>query len=253
MLQPPAKAPMISAPRSVIIVFALLICAHAGRTLLPPDIDVQLIVYGALFPARFLAEGAYGLPGGWGVGIFNLLSYNFLHANWTHVLMNAFWLLAFGTPIARRAGAKGFLLVFVFSSVAGGLCQIFAASSAAYLVPIVGASAGVSGLMGAATRFVFSPRHRQAVWPERPRLLTTRETLQQPIALAFITIWLGINLLSGALAPLGLISTDGSAINIAWIAHLGGFVAGFYLLPIFDKPPLSPSGGPGRVDYGAWR
>jgi membrane associated rhomboid family serine protease len=248
-----ANASIISAPLSVIVLFAMLIGIHALRLFLPSDIEVHFIVYGALFPARFLAIGAEGLPGGWLLGSLNLITYNFLHADWAHVLINAFWLLAFGTPIARRAGARGFIALFFGASILGGLLQLLASDASSLLVPIVGASAGVSGLMGAACRFAFSPQHRQAPWPARPRLLSTRETLQQPITLAFIAVWLGVNFLSGILAPLGLIAADGAAIDIAWVAHLGGFVAGFYLLAIVDKPPLSPSGGPGRVDYGAWR
>lgn len=248
-----ANSPIIAAPPSVIFLFALLIGAHALRLFLPPEFEVQLIVYGALFPARFLAIGAEGLPGGWLLGSLNLFTYTLLHADWAHLLINAFWLLAFGTPIARRTGTRGFIALFFGASLFGGLLQVLVSDDASLLVPIIGTSAGVSGLMGAACRFAFSPRHRHAVWPARPRLLTTRETLRQPITLAFIAVWLGVNFLSGILAPLGLIAADGTALNIAWVAHLGGFVAGFYLLAIVDKPPLSPSGGPGRVDYGAWR
>jgi hypothetical protein len=39
---------------------------------------------------------------------------------------------------------------------------------------------------------------------------------------------------------------------VAWQAHLGGFFAGLLLVGWFENPPLSPSGGPGNVDYGEW-
>jgi membrane associated rhomboid family serine protease len=247
------KTSIVSAPYSVLFLFGLLIGAHALRMVLSSDLAVQSIVYGALFPARFLDVGAEGLPGGWLLGSVNLFSYNLLHGDWSHVLINAFWLLAFGTPIARRTGARGFVVLFFGASLVGGLSQVLASATSSFLIPIVGASAGVSGLMGAACRFAFSPQHRYAIWPARPRLLSTRETLQQPITLAFLGVWMGVNLLSGALAPFGFMTPDGASINVAWVAHLAGFIAGFYLLAIVDKPPLSPSGGPGRVDYGAWR
>jgi len=48
-------------------------------------------------------------------------------------------------------------------------------------------------------------------------------------------------------------TADGSAVNIAWVAHIFGFISGFYLLSLLDPPPMSASGGPGRVDYGDWR
>jgi hypothetical protein len=42
-------------------------------------------------------------------------------------------------------------------------------------------------------------------------------------------------------------------VNIAWVAHLGGFFAGLLLIGLLEKPPLSASGGPGHVDYGEWK
>ena len=247
------KQPFINAPLSVIVLCVLLLGVHLVVTQLGGADRNTLYVYGALFPARFFEAGLGGLPGDIWLGLVNLLTYNFLHGGWEHVILNTAWIFAFGTVVARRLGGLGFLLLFFGSGIIGGFGQAYVTSNEAYLVPIIGGSASGAGLMGAACRFAFSAKHKNAVWPEFPRPLSTIETLRQPITLAFIAVWFGLNFLSGLLAPLGLMTTDGSAINVGWVAHLFGFIGGFYLLVLLDPPPMSPSGGPGRVDYGDWR
>ncbi|MDA8654629.1 rhomboid family intramembrane serine protease [Alphaproteobacteria bacterium] len=247
------KQPFLRAPISVIVLCVLFLGVHFVATQLSGADRNMFYVYGALFPARFFEVGLGGLPGGTLHGVLSLLSYSFLHGSWEHVVLNTGWIFAFGTVVARRIGGLGFVLLFFGSAAIGGFAQAYATADNAYLIPIVGASAGGAGLMGAACRFAFSPRHKYAVWPEFPKPLTTIETLRQPITLVFILVWFGLNFLSGLLAPLGLMTADGSAVNIAWVAHIFGFISGFYLLSLLDPPPMSASGGPGRVDYGDWR
>ena len=62
-----------------------------------------------------------------------------------------------------------------------------------------------------------------------------------------------MNLIFGLLGPLGMATPDGSPANIAWVAHVVGFFSGLLLIGLFDKPPLSASGGPGNVDFGDWK
>ena len=98
---------------------------------------------------------------------WTLVTYALLHGSWAHVGFNCLWLAAFGAPVARRFGAVRFLALLLVASVVGALVQ-FSAAMASF-VPVIGASAGVAGAMGAAVRFVFRPvarggRHaRQAV------------------------------------------------------------------------------------------
>ena len=58
---------------------------------------------------------------------------------------------------------------------------------------------------------------------------------------------------SAGRADAGMADPGGSAVNIAWVAHLGGFFVGLLLIGLLEKPPLSASGGPGHVDYGEWK
>ncbi len=248
--QPILRVPLIVVGLlAVMLIFQLLMAYGGGAQ------RTELVVALGLFPARIFAEGLGGLPGTWVQGVINLFSYSLLHGSWTHFILNALWLLAFGSPVARRLGGRKFLFLFMACTMLAGLGQIYAVSFESYLIPIIGASGGVAGLVGAASRFVFSDMRLlspEAQQPER-RLLPLREVPKQRPVLMFIAIWLILNLVFGLLGPYGLASPDGAAVNVAWIAHLVGFVVGLILIGFMEKPPLSASGGPGNVDYGDWK
>ena len=255
MSETPEKQPILRAP---IIVLALIGVMLAMQLLMAFGGYAQrmdIIVALGLFPARLFAEGLGGLPGTWVQGVINLFSYGLLHGSWTHFILNAVWLLAFGAPVARRLGPRKFVFLFMACTMLAGLGQIWAAPYEAYLIPIIGASGGVAGLMGAASRFAFSDVRwldPNAQDPTR-RLLPLREVPKRRPVVMFISIWVIINLAFGLLGPHGYASPDGAAVNIAWIAHLAGFVTGLLLIGLLEKPSLSASGGPGHVDYGDWK
>ena len=249
------KQPALRAPLIVLALIGVMLALHLTMSLGGYALRNQIIVALGLFPARLFAEGLGGLPGTWVQGVINLFSYGLLHGSWTHFILNAVWLLAFGAPVARRLGPRKFLFLFMACTMLAGLGQIYAASFEAYLIPIIGASGGVAGLMGAAARFAFS----DTKWLDptqqdtQRRLLPLREVPRRRPVIIFITIWLIINLAFGLLGPYGMASPDGAAVNVAWIAHLVGFFTGLLLIGWLEKPPLSASGGPGQVDYSAWK
>jgi membrane associated rhomboid family serine protease len=188
-------------------------------------------------------------------GIVNLFSYALLHGSWTHFILNAVWLLAFGAPVAKRLGPRKFMFLFMACAMLAGLGQIYAAPASNYLIPIIGASGAVAGMMGAASRFAFSDANwldPNAPDPQR-RLLSLRDVPKRRPVMMFIIIWLIMNLTFGLLGPYGLASPNGAPVNIAWIAHLVGFFTGLLLIGFMEKPPLSGSGGPGSRDYGEWK
>ena len=249
------KQPILRAPLIVLGLIGIMLALQVLMAFGGYAMRNELIVALGLFPARLFAEGMGGLPGTWVQGVINLFSYGLLHGSWTHFILNAVWLLAFGAPVARRLGPRKFVFLFMACTMLAGLGQIYAAGLEAYLIPIIGASGGVAGLMGAAARFAFpdskwlDPTQQDT---ER-RLLRLRDVPRRRPVVIFIVIWVIINLAFGFLGPYGMASPDGAAVNIAWIAHLVGFFTGLLLIGWLEKPPLSASGGPGKVDYGDWK
>ena len=129
---------------------------HAVRVwLLSDELDRILVWTFAFVPARYdasaLTDGL--LPGGWGAEIWTFFTYALIHADLTHLGVNAIWLLAFASPVARRFGPWRFLAFFMLTIAAGALAHLV--THAGELAPTIGASAGVSGTMAAAARFAF--------------------------------------------------------------------------------------------------
>jgi membrane associated rhomboid family serine protease len=107
--------------------------------------------------------------------------------------------------------------------------------------PLIGASAADSGLMAAAARFMFQPRaplgaeevYRDTLTRSRTdaRAASLIEIFTQRRALIFIGVWMASNFLFGA----GAQTLGASEAPVAWVAHVGGFLAGLLLFPLFDR------------------
>ena len=95
---------------------------------------------------------------------------------------------------------------------------------------LVGASGGVSGVTGAAARFAFRVSRDHGIRSFEGRLMPVTVALRIPTVLAFCAVWMVLNAATGA----GLLAPDGSS-NIAWEAHVGGFLFGFLLVGLFDR------------------
>jgi membrane associated rhomboid family serine protease len=223
---PWTRQPVFRAPPVVISLIAILVAAHGARAMVPPNISAELINQFAFIPARysptFLAAHNAD-PGGWLAQAVPFVSYMALHNDITHLIINSLWLLAFGPIVARRFGGFLFLLFFTTCGVAGALTHL--AFNWGSLVPVIGASGAISGLMAAGLRLLPA----QAPWAR------AGEEDMAPVfsrqILVFTTIWMAINLVAG-LTGLGL---GGEAGLIAWQAHLGGYLAGLFLAGPFDR------------------
>lgn len=237
--QPVRREPIFNAPTIVLVVIALFVIIHAGREfLLSYDEQTIAIVYLAFIPARLTEVGA-SIPGGFLVGLSSTVSHAFLHGDWMHLTINGAWLLAFGSLIARRCGKLGFIALFVAAAVAGAL--FFFIMNPTGMIPLVGASGAISGMMGGAFRLIFSTAaggiavlhsYPMAV-PRMPLALALRD---RPTMTA-VLIWVAINLAFGF--GLGDMLQSG---EIAWEAHIGGFLLGFLFFRWFDQGP----------SYGTW-
>lgn len=235
------REPILNVPAVVVVLLAVLGLVHAVRELVLPPIDDRLFLLTfAFIPARYDPSLLLGgvLPGGFGAQIWTFFTYALIHADITHLLFNAVWLLAFGTPVARRFGAMRFIAFCMVTVAAGALLHL--ATHPGERVIMVGASAGISGMMGAATRFAFQRGGSLDFWrprgtdPDRIPAAPLSQALRNPRVLTFVAVWFGLNLLFG----IGSLSVAGFGQNVAWEAHVGGFVAGLLLFSLFD--PVAP-------------
>ena len=224
------RQPIFNIPASVTVVALALIVLHVVRVALPPEQGHEMLLALALIPARY-SGSVPGLPGGEWSGITSFITYMFVHGDATHLAINTFWMLAFGSAVAKRVGNMRFLVFSALCGVAGALVHL--GLHFGELVPVVGASAAISGQMAGAIRIIFGNRGF-ALSPENLRtipLASIRETLTDRRFLLFVGVWVALNLLFG----LGGIQLNGAGGRIAWEAHIGGFLSGFLLIGVFDR------------------
>jgi membrane associated rhomboid family serine protease len=198
----PAREPAIRAPLPALALSLTLIGLYAWQSW---SIDPDAVVSRFAFSPSDLEEGRWR----------GLITALFVHGNWAHVLLNALGGLAFGAAVARLFGRRlgGAIAYFTFFLICGVLANLgFAALHPGASVLLIGASGGVSGLMGAASRLI---ERRNVLAP-----FTSRTVLGMAAA------WIIANLLLGLV---GLDAVSGGA-AIAWEAHLAGYAAGLVLI-----------------------
>ena len=237
------REPLFNVPSVIVASLAVLVLIHGVRTLLlTEDQDIWILLYFAFIPARYDSTAVLGglLPGGVGADVWTFVTYSLLHGSWMHFGVNAVWLLAFGSAVARRFGAMRFLAFFAITAAAGAAMHLLTNSGSQ--APMIGASASISGAMAAAMRFAFQrggPLGALRGGDDdsfRVPALPLRHVLSDPRVLAFLAVWFGINILFG----LGSQSITGDNEVVAWQAHIGGFLAGLLLFSWFDPKPTLP-------------
>jgi membrane associated rhomboid family serine protease len=227
--------PIFNVPLVVIATASALILVHVGRMFLSDEQDIRFLLTFAFIPARYSTDFTdRSLPGGFGADLWTFFTYAFLHADLLHLGLNLAWLLPFGTALARRFGALRYSAFMLVMSAAGALAHL--AGHLGEAVPMIGASAAISGAMAAAMRFVFQQggplglfRHG-ADKAYRVPAASLAATLRDPKFLLFLGVWLGLNALFG----LGTVSFGEEGQQVAWQAHVGGFFAGLLLFNAFD-------------------
>jgi membrane associated rhomboid family serine protease len=154
----------------------------------------------------------------------NLLTSMFLHGSWFHLLGNMWFFWIFGNNIEDSMGHARFVVFYLLSGLAAALTQVL--MNPASLVPMVGASGAISGVMGG--YLVLYPRVR--VFALVP-LVFIMTTVALP-AWAMLGYWMLLQFF-GVLDSFG---REGG--GVAFWAHVGGFVAGVILIKLFARPDL---------------
>lgn len=229
-LQLDRQSRIFNAPSAVTALLGVLIAVQASLSLLPEDVRAWLVLALAFIPARYAGLGA-DFPGGEAAAFTSPVTHMLVHGDLIHLALNCAWLLALGGVVAKRIGNARFLAVCTVSGLAGAFA--FAIFNAGLLAPMIGASGAISGLMGAAMRFLLPGSHLEegaqdaARRPLMPLSFALRDRNVQIASAVFVAL----NLL--AIAGLG---ASVESAGIAWEAHLGGYLAGLLTFGIFDVP-----------------
>jgi membrane associated rhomboid family serine protease len=236
--------PIFNIPAIVLAIVGICVLVLVGEELLLSNEDyIAFLYYFAFVPARYgnplLPTGSF--PGGTGADVWTFVTYAFIHGDITHLGMNSIWFLPFGSAVARRFGNLRVIGFFAATAAAGALTYLL--THWGDVMPMVGASAAVSGFMAGSIRFAFQRGGPLAMFrsaepaaylvPAAP----LSSALRDPRIVLFLLVWFGLNLLFG----IGSIGLTGGEHPIAWQAHIGGFVAGLLLFPLFDPVPAQPT------------
>ncbi|MDZ7628398.1 MAG: rhomboid family intramembrane serine protease [Parvularculaceae bacterium] len=190
-------------------------------SVIAPRAVIWLFGAPGLSPIRFFAGPANA--GGLFAWASPLFTHVWLHAGIAHLLFNALWLVVFGSPLARRLRSPlRFLAFFMLCGAAGGLFYAFLNARDAAI--LIGASGGVTGLLGGLVRFAFQN-------PPRGSAGLHRLPLSDRSVLTWSAIVIALNASITVFGP-GVGAGDA---NVAWQAHIGGFLFGLVAFPLFDR------------------
>jgi membrane associated rhomboid family serine protease len=178
----------------------LNVAVHVARQFLPAGQDDVVVNLLGFDPGRL--RDAPDL-----VAILSLVTYQFLHGGWDHLVINMITLLAFGPGIERPLGRSRFIIIYLLSGIAGALLEgVFAPAGSDDL--LIGASASISGVFGAL--LIFWRFHQLG---KRPLGIVR-------LALLWVVM----------MAVTGIFGVGANGVPVAWIAHIGGFLAGMALV-----------------------
>lgn len=150
--------------------------------------------------------------------LYTLVSYQFLHGGWGHIIGNLVFLFLLGFTVEKALGPGRYLLAYLMCGVLSGL--IYTAFSWGSRIPLVGASGSISGLMGMYVAFFGMRRIRFFYF------LGVYFNYFRAPALAILPVWLGKEIYDYWTA---------GATGIAYMAHAGGLIAGAGLVLLLGK------------------
>jgi membrane associated rhomboid family serine protease len=202
-----------SSRRSVPVVTYILIVLNVLFFLVELSGGDAFITQWAFVPSRFLSNPAADFP--------TLFTSMFMHAGWVHLGGNMLYLWIFGDNVEDRFGKVSFLIFYLLSGLGATATQLMFSLDSN--IPNLGASGAIAGVLGA--YILLFPQSRVSV-------LQGQRIIPVP-ALMVIGLWFILQLFSG----IGSISDTSDTGGVAFMAHVGGFVAGFILTFLFRGNP----------------
>lgn len=165
-----------------------------------------------------ITQGGMGATGGY----FTMVTSMFLHGGPMHLIGNMLYLWIFGNNIEDSMGHLRFIVFYLVAGLAAAITHLV--FNPASMIPTIGASGAVSGVLGAYL-LLFPHARIKTLVP-----LGFFWTLVYLPAWLLLIVWIGFQFLSQAVDPM-----DPTAGGVAYAAHIGGFVAGLGLIPLFRK------------------
>ena len=171
-------------------------------TYLSPNFEEMVFEYEAV-PKRILE----------GEGVLTLISSMFLHEGFLHLIGNMWFLWLFGDNVEQNLGKIKFLIFYLLCGILAGLFHIFLVSVEESMLPVIGASGAISGVLGG--YLILYPKNKIRAF----FMLYFRPIIFSVPAYFYIGIWFLYQFLSvGVPSP------------VAYFAHIGGFIAGMILV-----------------------
>ena len=189
-----------------VFLYELTLSPHAARAL-----EITYGVVPARIPAWLAGHGTLE------AALLPFVTSMFLHGGWAHILGNLLFLWIFGDNVEAEFGHLGYLLFYFVCGIGSGL--VHAAFNLNSHLPAVGASGAISGVLGA--YIVLFPQGQV-------RVMMGRGVIPMP-ALVVIGFWIVLQFISG----IGSISQTADTGGVAYLAHIGGFIAGLVLTFLF--------------------
>jgi membrane associated rhomboid family serine protease len=187
----------------------------------------------ALIPLRYFSPAWAARHGLSPTDVTPFLSNTFMHGGWFHIILNMWTLYIFGPALEDRLGPARFLALYLAAGILASIAHaVFNASSG---IPALGASGAIAGVIGAyAVRFPYA-------WVRVLLLIVIFPFIFSIPAMMFAGIWFITQVMQGT-TELFLPSAGG---GIAWWAHIGGFLAGIFLVrPLQPASGSAAAGGP---------
>lgn len=198
----------------LLILACIVVFFHMLSLGSPGGIAEFVATYGAI-PAQLL--GRDGGPGG---GYVTLVTSLFLHGGWIHLGGNMLYLWVFGDNVEDVLGHGGYLVFYLVAGVIATITHVLVNPTS--MVPVVGASGAIAGVLGA--YLILFPRARiLSLVPLGLFLWSVRVP-----AIFFLPVWFFMQFLTG-------LAAIGRDVPVAWAAHVGGFVAGAALVFVFPR------------------
>ena len=195
-------------------IIGICVVIFMWQTGLQPHLEYDFILKNGVVPARLFSE----------FDVMSIFSSMFLHGGFMHLASNMLFLWIFGDNIEEALGKIRFLLFYALCGVAAALTQALIDPQSA--IPLIGASGGIAGILGAYIMLYPKATIRVFMW-----IIIFVRLINVP-AWIVLGLWIGGQFIA---VPEALTSQGG----VAYFAHIGGFLAGMVLV-VFFKPADLP-------------